>query len=87
MFDSNHPAGDKGGNDFYVAPASRGIKLHSFWDGLLGTSAKVQSQMNYAVQIQTGHSRKSLKELTTGKTPKDWSLEARSLAIARSSQS
>ncbi len=83
LFDSAHPSGDKGGNDFYVAPASRGIKLHSLWDGLLGTSAKGQAHISYAVQIQAQHPRKSLKELTTAKTPKDWSLEGRNLAIEK----
>jgi len=76
-----YPAGDKGGNSFYVKPSARGISLHSFWDGLLGTSSKSQAHANDAVEIQTEHPRKSLHELGKRKTPRDWSLDSRSLAI------
>ena len=81
LFDSAHPNGDKGGNDFFVRPAEQGISLHSFWDGLLGTSGKPQSHLNCAIAIQSEHPRKSLKQLKKARTPKDWSLESRSLAI------
>jgi hypothetical protein len=37
LFTSEYPTGDKGGSSFYIKPAARGIPLHSFWDGLLGT--------------------------------------------------
>jgi S1/P1 Nuclease len=77
------PAGDKGGNDFYVKPADEGIRLHSFWDGLLGRSFDLRVQMNYATQIQTEHPRKSLAELVKGKRPMDWSLESRGLALEK----
>ena len=78
-----YPLGDKGGNEFYVKPAAQGIKLHAFWDGLLGTSGKARTHLNYAVQIQTEHPRKSLKELRRARTAKKWSLEGRSLAIEK----
>jgi hypothetical protein len=78
-----YPAGDKGGNDFYVKPGSKGIKLHALWDGLLGTSGKPQSRLNYAIQIQAEHPRNSLPELKKSKTVKEWSLEGRSLAIEK----
>jgi hypothetical protein len=83
LINSTYPGGDKGGNDFYVKPASRGIKLHSFWDGLLGTSGKPESRMTYAVEIQTEHQRKSLRELSSAKSAREWSLEARSLAVEK----
>jgi hypothetical protein len=78
-----YPSGDKGGNDFYVKPGSKGIKLHAFWDGLLGTSGKPQSHFSYAIQIQSEHTRNSLPELKKSKTVKEWSLEGRSLAIEK----
>jgi hypothetical protein len=81
LFDSAHPNGDKGGNDFFVKPAAQGIPLHSFWDGLLGTSGKAQSHLNYAIALQSEHPRKSLKPLKKARTAKDWSLESRSLAV------
>jgi len=81
LVNETYLAGDKGGNDFYAKPGSRGIKLHSLWDGLLGTSGKPQSRINYALEIQSEHPRKSLPELKAAKTPKEWSLESRDLAI------
>jgi hypothetical protein len=81
LFDDAHPRGDKGGNGFFIKPAERGITLHSFWDGLLGTSGKPQSRLNYAVELQSEHPRKSLKALKKARTPKEWSLEGRNVAI------
>jgi hypothetical protein len=83
LFGANYPAGDKGGNEFFVMPARRGIKLHSFWDGLLGTSAKMRSQVSYAIQLQGEYPRRSLAELKTHHIPKQWSLESRILAIEK----
>jgi hypothetical protein len=76
------PAGDKGGNDFYVKPAEKAIRLHSLWDGLLGKSIDPRAQLNYAIQIQKEHPRKSLPELKKSKSPQAWSLESRELALA-----
>lgn len=76
-----YPNGDKGGNDFFVKPATRGIRLHSLWDGLLGTSGKPQAQLNNAIQIMAENPKKSLPELAKSRTPKEWSLESRALAI------
>lgn len=81
LFNRAFPNGDKGGNDFFVKPGERGISLHSFWDGLLGTSGKPQAHLNYAIEIQAAHPRKSLKELRNAKTAKAWSLESRAVAI------
>ncbi|SPE60096.1 conserved exported hypothetical protein [Verrucomicrobia bacterium] len=79
-----YPTGDRGGNEFYVKPASRGISLHSLWDGLLGTSSgRVGSHLNYAIHIEAEHPRKSLPELKKAKTPKAWSLESRALAVEK----
>jgi hypothetical protein len=36
LVNDTYPNGDKGGNDFYVKPASWGIERHSLWDGVLG---------------------------------------------------
>lgn len=83
LVNSTYPNGDKGGNDFYVSPASKGIKLHSFWDGLLGTRIQARQQFNQAVQIKANYPRTELKELGKATTPKDWSLESRSVAIEK----
>jgi len=83
LFTDAYPTGDRGGNSFYVKPATRGIALHSFWDGLLGTSGKPQAHLDYAIMIEHEHPRKSLAELKKAKTPKDWSLESRGIAIEK----
>ena len=80
LFTSEFPNGDKGGNDFQIQPGTKPIKLHSYWDGLLGTRSYVQGQHNYALKIVREHPRTSLKQLKET-SPKDWSLEGRSLAI------
>ena len=81
FFSSDYPNGDKGGNDFYVKPASRVVGLHSIWDGLLGTAINPRTQWNYAIELQTRFPQTSLPELTQHATPKEWSLESRELAI------
>lgn len=81
LFNVTYPEGDRGGNEFYVMPASRGIRLHSFWDGLLGTSGKPHTHRNHAIQIAAEHPRKSLKELSKDRTPKACSLESRAIAV------
>lgn len=83
LFTDAYPTGDKGGNSFFIKPATRGIPLHSFWDGLLGTSGKAQAHLNYAILIEHNYPKKSLKELKNDKTPKAWSLESRELAIEK----
>jgi len=83
LFTDSYPTGDRGGNEFFVRPATRGIKLHSFWDGLLGTSAKVNSQVAYAIQLQRDYPRRSLAELKKPSNPRQWSLEGRQLAIVK----
>lgn len=81
LFNSSYPDGDKGGNDFYVRPGSKGIKLHNLWDGLLGTSGKPEAHLNYAITIESEHPRDSLIELGKARTAKEWSLESRALAV------
>ena len=83
LFTDAYQTGDRGGNSFYIKPATRGIALHSFWDGLLGTSGKPQAHLNYAIQLEAEHTRKALPELKKAKTPKDWSLESRGIAVEK----
>jgi hypothetical protein len=82
LVNEKFPDGDKGGNDFYVKPGQEGIRLHSFWDGLLGTRSHPQSEVNEAIRLANDYPRKSLPELKRS-TPKKWSLDSRSLAIEK----
>ena len=53
FFNDTYPNGDKGGNDFYVKPGQKGVRLHGIWDGLLGTSMNPRTQWNYAIELDT----------------------------------
>jgi hypothetical protein len=57
------PAGDRGGNNFYIKPAKAAVNLHSLWDRALGGTANPKTQLNYAIQISTEQPRASLPEL------------------------
>jgi hypothetical protein len=81
LFTDAYPNGDKGGNNFYVMPAQRGVGLHGIWDGLLGTAINPRMQWNYAIELEAKFPRTSLPELKDHTTPKEWSLESRALAI------
>ncbi len=93
LFSAEFPKGDKGGNSFYVKPATRGIKLHSLWDGLLGTKNEPRTQLNEATRLRSEHPHTEWPEFTkpTTDTPepatadrhKQWSLEGRTLAIEK----
>jgi hypothetical protein len=81
LFTAAYPNGDRGGNDFYVKPAQRGVRLHGIWDDLLGSSPNPRTQWNYGIEIEAKYPRTSLPELTAHPTPKAWSLESREVAI------
>jgi hypothetical protein len=81
LFTAAYPNGDRGGNDFYVKPAQRGVRLHGIWDDLLGSSNNPRTQWNYAIEIEAKYPRTSLPELAAHTTPKEWSLESREVAI------
>lgn len=81
FFNADFPKGDRGGYDFFVKPENKGIRLHLFWDGLLGKKATPQACGKDAVESETKHPRQSLAELAEHTTPKEWSLEGRVLAI------
>lgn len=86
-FGADFPNGDKGGNSFYVKPATRSIKLHSLWDGLLGTRNHPKTQLDDAIRIRSEHPRGAMDvgELSSDakESHKQWSLEGRTLAIEK----
>ncbi len=78
-----YPEGDRGGNLFFVRPRkdSKGVNLHAYWDGLLGTSGEVREARNDASLFI----RQYVEKLRGG-TPADfdvrtWALEGREIAI------
>lgn len=79
-----YPEGDRGGNLFYVRPRedSRGVNLHAYWDGVLGTSGKIQDARNDATQIWAELSEKMKQEIVPGFDVRSWALEGREIAIS-----
>lgn len=81
LFTADYPTGDRGANEFYVAPGHMGVPLHGLWDGLLGSAANPRTEWNYSLVLDAKFPRSALPELTNDTTPKSWSLESRQLAI------
>lgn len=78
------PEGDRGGNLFYVRPRenSRGVNLHAYWDGVLGTSGKIQDARNDATRIWAALSEKMMQETGADFDVRSWALEGRIIAIS-----
>jgi hypothetical protein len=84
LFTADYPRGDRGGNDFIVAgPRGGNVKLHAFWDDLLGTTRATFNILRIAGGIATtpGLQRDRLPELNGPATPEAWSLDSRTAAI------
>jgi hypothetical protein len=73
--------GDKGGNSFYVKPATASIKLHSLWDGLLGTRNEPRTALNEATRLRAAQPISYMRATELEPDFKAWSLEGRQLAI------
>ena len=63
--------------------AKRTTKLHSFWDGRLGTDSPPDpaQTMQDASMLKSTHSRASLGELSVGDKVDQWSFESRDESI------
>ncbi len=86
LFSSQFRSGDQGGNKFLVSRTGTrsAIKLHSFWDGQLGSSLPTpEITLRNAIDLETEHPRTSLDALTGATTAEAWSFESRDLAIGR----
>ena len=75
------PEGDRGGNSFFIRPAQQAVKLHSFWDRLLGTSSDSRRAMQSAIFLHRTLPRVGLHELRTSMTPEKWSLDSCRIAL------
>ena len=79
FFSDQFPDGDRGGNLFWIKPKGV-VKLHSFWDGLMGESTKVREVLNEATSIKLTYKKdKSVIDLN----PVVWSKESFQLAIEK----
>jgi hypothetical protein len=74
LFDTNHPRGDKGGNDTYVLfkEGNEPVKLHSYWDRLpTGTLQNIPAKAK-ALLHKDEFQESKLSELKANKTVHDW---------------
>lgn len=72
------PNGDSGGNVVAIKPHSSPVKLHSFWDELLGTGESYTFIDHIADTIETNPllTKAKLKELKHHKTYQSWAEES-----------
>ena len=75
------PAGDKGGNAFFVNLAGNSINLHTYWDALGATMMDYPEIIAHANELEKRYPRAALPELTTATDIKGWALESRQLCI------
>src|SRR4029079_6404378 len=81
LFTTPFVTGDHGGNDFFIRPGMKAIKLHGFWDDLLGTSAVPKIPHQQAIALRATYPRARFPVLTISPAPLDWTKETRPLAI------
>jgi len=83
-FSDEFPQGDKGGNTAMVRINGGGVvRLHPFWDGLLGNSVTRASILGTVSEIESlvrDHAD-AVKTDLEAKTPEDWSKESFKLAL------
>lgn len=82
-FSKEFPKGDKGGNSFYVKPATKAVSLHSLWDGLLGTRNEPRSALNEATRIRADYPSSYTRATELEPDFHAWSLEGRKLALEK----
>lgn len=75
------PAGDRGGNLFFVDLAGSSINLHAYWDNLGGSVRGVPEAAAHGGRLKTSYPRAALPELAAAKEPRGWALESRQLAL------
>lgn len=78
LFSEEFPDGDRGGNAARYRIGERVIKLHSFWDGLLGRSESVNSIRGSAhdsLTVAHEHQSQVAHDLEANVTVEDWAKE------------
>ncbi len=73
LFNTDHPHGDKGGNDTFIQfNGASSTKLHSYWDGLIkGTLTTVPANAA-ALLKKPAYKETNLPELTSDVSVHDW---------------
>ncbi len=75
------PAGDKGGNGYFVNLAGNSINLHTYWDAMGAVMMDYPEIITHAADLEKKFPRAVLSELNTGRDIAAWALEGRQLCI------
>ncbi len=83
-FSPEFPQGDLGGNSVAIQPQNSAVKLHAFWDDLLGTGESYTFIDHVADTIEANPllEKSKLKELKAHKSYKTWGAESADFAEA-----
>jgi hypothetical protein len=82
MYSEKYPDGDKGGNDQTIRSSSGVMRLHSYWDELLGTSNDYQAILfiaEEAIKAPNADTAARLKQTTAAEA---WARESHDAAVA-----
>ena len=83
LFSEQFPRGDKGGNDDFFRIRSSPVKLHAFWDGLLGTgtsAGSIGSDVREIEGIMKERAANVQRELDAHQAFESWGREGQDLA-------
>ncbi len=83
MFSEKYPDGDQGGNLVAISLKSGPVKLHSFWDGLLGrglTPGDIGKDVEEIEAVLKDKNKTITAELEAHQTFESWALEGAELA-------
>jgi hypothetical protein len=83
VFSEQFPNGDKGGNDAFVRIRSSPVKLHAFWEGLLGNGTTAGAITSDVREIEAAMKEKAAdvqKEFDAHPTFESWGREGQELA-------
>ncbi len=82
FFSADFPKGDQGGNLFWVESHGRPVKLHAFWDDILGSSDSASEVAGQAKGLVQKFTRQSLAGPLSSTSIVSWARET--LAIGKS---
>ena len=84
MYSARTMKGDQGGNLVAVRRGNGVVKLHSYWDGALGSGESLKFIREIAGELKRDHlqdARKNLPELARATTPDAWIKESYAAAV------
>lgn len=82
LVNDQYPAGDRGGNEFYVRHEGRGYRLHELWDGLPGSNRAADAAAHRGSMLLRLFGRRAdIVHRSHDTNPVTWVRESRAHAI------